>query len=230
MLKGYVRGVHIVAIGAALTFVPFHAGDGFYPQAEAASANAGGKGWGGENKKGANKAGTSALNKPGSGVEDGALKKGRGRFDTAGSAASTESKISRRDMGRLNSLLNASSTVLRDAAPNSAIGIESATPTTPAVSGLRGGQVPGLDMLRNSPIGQRIQEMMPQIQDALSQVPADAHDMLKNSTLGSRVVATQYGGTTNDPAVDNTNTERATSIADLINALPDTKANQDLAP
>jgi hypothetical protein len=228
MIKGCIRKARIVAISAALTFVPFasNAGDGFYPQAEAASANAGGKGKGGENK-----GGNSGANNLSGGIGNGGLNKAGGGIGNANSSAATSaSNISPSDMGRLNAFLNASSTALQDAAPNSAIGIVatqyagslSAYTDANALAIQGQGPAPTLDDAAALLAKAANKPVSPEIVAAINErLAAENPD---NLNLAG------FANPTNDPAVGDTNTQLATSIADLINTLPDTKTNQGLGP
>jgi hypothetical protein len=216
MSKGYIRAVHIAAIGVSLTFIPvtFNVGDGFYSQAEAASANAGGKGKGGENNGGGGKG-------------NGGVNKGGGAIANANASAST-SVLSPSDFGRLNGFMNASSTALQKAAPNSAIGIVAIqyagalSAYEDALANQGQGPAPTLDDAAAILAKAANKPLSPEIVAAINErLAAENPDNL--SLAG-------FANPTNDPLIADANTQLATSLAELANTLQDSETNQGLGP
>ncbi len=224
MPKGYFRGARIVAIGAALTLIPFtfNVGDSFFPQAKASNANAGGKGNGGANSGGGGN-GNSGENNGGRGNGNGSE-----ASLSSGAGGQVKSDLQPSKLGRLNAFMNASSTALQKAAPDSAIGIV-ATQYADALSAY-------MDALANQGQGPA-----PTLDDAAALLAKAANKPLSPeivAAINERLAAENpdnpslagFTNPTSDPAVDDTNNQLATSLADLANTLQDSETSQGLGP
>jgi hypothetical protein len=217
MSKGYIRAARIAAIGVSLAFIPFtlKVGVGLYSQAEAACAYAGGKGNGGANNAGGGN-GNGGVNNPGAG----------GNINADASASKHDLDPS--DLGRLNGFMNASSTALQKAAPNSAIGIV-AIQYAGALSAYEDalvnqgqGPAPTLDDAAAILAKAANKPLSPEIVAAINErLAAENPDNL--SLAG-------FANPTNDPLIADANTQLATSLADLANTLQDSETNQGLGP
>jgi hypothetical protein len=218
MSKGYSRAVRVAVIGVSLTFIPFtfNVGD-FYSQAEAASANAGGKGNGGDNNGGGGK-GNGGVNNGGGG----------GNISADANASAGKPDLSPSDLGRLNGFMNASSKALQKAAPNSAIGIiaiqyaGALSAYEDALANQGQGPAPALDDAAAILAKAANKPLSPEIVAAINErLAAENPDNL--SLAG-------FANPTNDPLIADANTQLATSIAGLANTLQDSETNQGLGP
>jgi len=212
MSKRYIRAARVAAIGVSLAFIPFtfNVGDGFYSQAEAASANAGGNGKGGENNGGG-------------GIGNGGVNKGGGAIANA-----STSDPSPNDLGRLNGFMNASSTALQKAAPDSAIGIVAI-------------QYAGALSAYEDALANQGQGPAPTLDDAAAILAKAANKPLSPeivATINERLAAENpdnlslagFANPTNDPVIADANTQLATSLAGLANTLHDSETNHGLGP
>ena len=225
MLKGYLAGVRIVAVGAALTFIPLTIaiGDGFYPQAKAASANAGGNGKGGDNGN----AGGNGNGNGGASANAGG--NGKGQSDATDGEVSVasngqeKSALHPSNLGRLNAFLNASSAALKNAAPDSAIGIVSAQyagALSSYIDGVTQGTLPAptlddaaaiLAKAANKPLSP---EIVAAINERLAEENPDNPNLAGLS----------------DPVNQAANDQLAQDLSDLANTAQETETSQGLGP
>ena len=217
MQKAYLRGTRILAVITALSFIPLIVtfGDGFTAQANAA---AGGNGKGGEGGNG--KGGDQASNAGGNGKSGSS----DGNSDASVAANGKEkSDLQPSDLGRLNAFMNASSTALQKAAPNSAIGIvasQYADALSAYVDGVNQGQQPAptLDDAAEILAKAANKPLSPEIVTAINErLAAENPD---NPSLAGLA----------DPANQAANDQLAQDLSDLANTAQETETSQGLGP
>jgi hypothetical protein len=210
MRKRKSTRAQIFSILAGLALIPFavNGTDSVFPQAKAAGANAGGGGNGGG--QGGGHGGGRGNGKGGNHGNSDQASVSKGKFKPG---------LRPNDLGRLNAFMNASSTALKKSAPNSAIGIVSVQ-YADALSAYLDGVAPSLDDAAATLAKAANKPLTPEIVAAVNErLAAENPD---NPALAD------LANPTNDPAVDDANTELATQLSDLANALQETETGQGL--